>query len=609
MWRFRKLLPGTPERDPHEAEFFRLKYASEAIVREFIQNSLDAKSVNSNKVSVSFTFGEIEKNEIKKYISDEFIKHYLACDFSVKKNITETSVKYLVIEDYGTTGLDGFIAEESFERPEDRSNFYNFWWCEGKSKKKGSEGGRWGLGKTTFHQASKIRTFFGLTIREDDNSELLLGKTLLKTHRIKEEVYDYYGYYTESSFLPVSDSYAIKEFKQKFNIKRKKEKGFSIIVLHPDEDINFVSITRSIIQHYFYAILTGSLEINIYEEGSEYKLTKNNIIKISEQINWKDTEWEDTNITELLGFIRNAIILRNGSYFMNKGNNIFPVIKPDIFGRDYEDLKNNFNSEKILSFKIPVKIKKASSINDTFFHVIIQKSKQLKNPEEFYMRSGIMISGIHTVGKRNVRALLIAEDLPMSEFLGDAETPSHTEWKENTEGFKEKYKDAVKILRYARKSVINLLNMFDQPPEDMQRDFLKNIFYITEPGSQSGGRSDKKTEIPHIKSSAKFETGKINGGAKILLKDKNITLPLDISIRAAYDIRNGNPFAKYEKYDFDVSDESIEIDCTGGKIYYRKLNNVKIRVLSDNFVFQMRGFDKIRDLVINVIELKNDKKN
>lgn len=43
MWRFKKLSIGDPERDLHEVEFFTLIGISEAIVCEFIQNSLDAK--------------------------------------------------------------------------------------------------------------------------------------------------------------------------------------------------------------------------------------------------------------------------------------------------------------------------------------------------------------------------------------------------------------------------------------------------------------------------------------------------------------------------------------------------------------------------------------
>ena len=60
--------------------------------------------------------------------------------------------------------------EKMVDFPGGKNNFYNFWWYEGKSEKKGKERGRWGLGKTTFHVASKIRLFFGLTVRQDDRS-------------------------------------------------------------------------------------------------------------------------------------------------------------------------------------------------------------------------------------------------------------------------------------------------------------------------------------------------------------------------------------------------------------------------------------------------------
>ncbi|MDP2981270.1 MAG: hypothetical protein Q8N67_04325 [Candidatus Omnitrophota bacterium] len=55
MWRFHELGLGVPERDPHEAEFFHLTEPAEAVVREVIQNSLDAKEQRSGKIKVCFT--------------------------------------------------------------------------------------------------------------------------------------------------------------------------------------------------------------------------------------------------------------------------------------------------------------------------------------------------------------------------------------------------------------------------------------------------------------------------------------------------------------------------------------------------------------------------
>jgi hypothetical protein len=55
MWEFSELKDVEPERDPHETEFFR-DIPAEVIVREAIQNSLDAKRDNEC-VRIRFSFG------------------------------------------------------------------------------------------------------------------------------------------------------------------------------------------------------------------------------------------------------------------------------------------------------------------------------------------------------------------------------------------------------------------------------------------------------------------------------------------------------------------------------------------------------------------------
>ena len=83
MWKFKRVEPGEPERDPHEPEFFRLKNPAEALVREVIQNSLDAKKAGVQTVSVRFYIGEIEK-EILKIFTNELERHLSACNFRQK---------------------------------------------------------------------------------------------------------------------------------------------------------------------------------------------------------------------------------------------------------------------------------------------------------------------------------------------------------------------------------------------------------------------------------------------------------------------------------------------------------------------------------------------
>lgn len=205
MWRFKKREPGVPERDPHEAEFFRLKDPAEALAREIIQNSLDARTNVKPPVFVSFHIGDIEKRNAGNYLSGDLEQHLKACDLLPADYKELNRVRFITIEDFGTTGLDGATGKDGGS-PEKGNNFYDFWWREGMSGKSGHQAGRWGLGKTTFHIASKLRLFFGLTVRQDDSRELLLGKALLKTHRFSNAVYHYHGYFTAENSKPVENN-------------------------------------------------------------------------------------------------------------------------------------------------------------------------------------------------------------------------------------------------------------------------------------------------------------------------------------------------------------------------------------------------------------------
>ena len=109
MWRFRKLELGEPERNPRESEFFRLKEPAEAVVREVIQNSLDARSDNASTVKVCFSFGEVGKVNVGSYFQG-LEPHLIACDLLLSDCTDRDKIPFLVIEDFGTTGLDGATA-------------------------------------------------------------------------------------------------------------------------------------------------------------------------------------------------------------------------------------------------------------------------------------------------------------------------------------------------------------------------------------------------------------------------------------------------------------------------------------------------------------------
>jgi hypothetical protein len=603
MWRFKTLSIGEPERDPHEVEFFNLTGIAEVVVREFIQNSLDAKCDVSSIVRI--TFEKTSKEKVEKFFSN--LESHLGVTNFYSSELTKTEVPFLTIEDFGTSGLDGATGEGG-ERPDGKNNFYNFWWYEGKSEKTGKERGRWGLGKTTFHVASKIRSFFGLTIRQDDNRKLLMGKALLKTHKINSDTFTYNGYFTDEGYNPYSDNNLLKQFSDSFALLRDGEPGLSLVIPFPHSEITPSEVLKSIMIHYFYPIMNESLEIMLRYDGKEEELNSKNFIEIASQQDWDRTSWDKVRVKDLLEFInetrKNSDLLE--LKVINPEN---PEITAESFQEQLDNLRKKFNAGEIISVRVPVQIKEVNQEGiDSYFDVFVQK-KQDSPADEYYVRSGITITDIKMISGFPVRSLFIAEDEAIAKFLGDAETPAHTDWKERTEGFTEKYEHARRKLRFIKKGVSSIISYVYLPPKELKTDFLKDIFYVNvEPDVVQDEEEDVSGEVKEpipVPKPKKYQLTKIDGGFRLIKSKNEIAPPLKVKISCAYDTRKGNPFKNYELYDFDLGNSEFTIGSNGCTISQRKENKIELTIEEKEFEFEVKGFDKMRDLIIDVKEIES----
>lgn len=589
MWVFKPMEPGIPERNPRETEFFRITSPSEAVVREFIQNSLDARTNNEEDVRIKIGFHRIISKNIDEFLGDELKKHLIACGF-LKDNHFPENIPCLLLEDFGTTGLNG-----DYDPGAGAGNFYNFWWREGISEKTQGKAGRWGLGKTTFHIISKIRTFLGLTVRNDGET-LLMGKTLLKTHMVDNKRYHYFGYFCDGDSKPISDRALIEKLKNNFGITRRNEKGLSLAILIPVDEINFDSILKAVIQHFYYPLLKGTLKVDIKEDIREKSINMDTLIEIASRINWEETEWEGINIKEILEFVREGIAITPTQLEIEDMDN--PEINEKSFGNQLPELKKNIQEKKAFKLQVPVVIKRHNSDRReiTSFDIILKKFPELKKSFEGYFRSGILISELKQLGARSVAGLLIADEKPVCEFLGDCETPAHTAWNERTEGFAEKYINAARILRFIKKSMVNIINIIDEPSSEKKTDFLIDIFHIEEDSTWP------PPPPPNKKKPVIFNIYKNQNGFNIVLNPQEIDkirLPLSAVVKMAYDTFRGNPFKQYEKFDFDV-ESTLNISAKDCNIKRSKLNEIKIEITGKEFELNVTGFDPNRDLVIDI---------
>lgn len=67
-------------------------------------------------------------------------------------------------------------------------------------------------------------------------------------------------------------------------------------------------------------------------------------------------------------------------------------------------------------------------------------------------------------------------------------------------------------------------------------------------------------------------------------------------IKAAYEIRRGNPFARYSIYDFNVDEPPITTAMMGCKIHQARRNEMIIEIADPIFNCEVRGFDVNRDI-------------
>ena len=131
------------------------------IVRESIQNSLDAGIEGVGKTRVDFHFGDFDADNLARHfegVSDELLSNY--CN----------RTKFLAISDKNTLGLTGAISGDYYDDIVN-SNFYKLVFGIGKNQEKEGAGGSWGLGKTSFFRIGNGIVIYYTRIKTEDSYE------------------------------------------------------------------------------------------------------------------------------------------------------------------------------------------------------------------------------------------------------------------------------------------------------------------------------------------------------------------------------------------------------------------------------------------------------
>lgn len=617
-WRFHPMSPGDLNIDPVEGEFFAtetLGGITDALVREAIQNSLDAAA--EEKVRVRFCLGRADNATRERYLGDLWPHVDAAHEASTALPNWEEPLRYVAVEDEGTRGLEGEPSQFEDDGVEGgRNDFYYFWRNVGRSRKRSTERGRWGLGKTVFAAASRLNSFFGLTLRRCDGRSLLMGQSVLKIHRLGERRYRPYGYYgthRDDFPMPLDAREVVHEFERRFTLQRSGGPGLSIVIPYPDEEITAERLLESILHHYFHPLLAEKLEVEV-KEGAEAAVVLRGEM-LEHEIHRR------ASLRHLLPLIQLA---RWGSNPEPEAVGVLaaptagraPKLTEELFvAPDLDRLRGRYDDGRRIALDVRLVIERLGNAPwETGFRLLMERVAQEQRSEGHFVRQGITVENPKARRPRGVRWILDVSDPILSAFLGDAENPAHTEWQRSSPKFKEKYRLGPSTLDFVRSAPGGVAALFSRLAEGRDHYLLRDIFSLsgeaamssrqgTEPTRNGTEDSTVEESIPEtLGKSGRLVLGKVRTGFRLRGRLDEAG-PRRLELLTAYDVLRGNPFQRYSPLDFRM-DKSITVLRRGARIVARHDNRLELEIEAPEFEVLVTRFDENRDLRVKVRPLE-----
>ena len=404
--------------DPIEGEFFTteaLGSLSDALVREAIQNSLDA-AYPDEKVQVIIAFSH-PKQELLPSKAEVYLRGLRAHLSGEDAGLTDQPqanepMDFMLIEDFGTRGLEGDIREDedvSRDGGRPKNDFFYFWRNIGRAVEGTTARGRWGLGKTVFQATSRINSFLGMTVRRSDPRRLLMGQSVLKIHRShgkKCAPYGYYGIFEEAFALPVDDPAHADRLCADFGLQRSNQPGLSVIVPYPDKEILANDIIRSAIHHYFFPILSGELVVTVRDGSAIDVLDRETIFSFLDRTDWRDKE----SIRSRLELARWSIDLPDEKYVQigKPPEGRQPKWEEDLFNPAHlDDLRKKLDRGEKIALIVPIWIKRTGGTTQySSFRIVLERDPNIERGEDHFIREGVTIAGVASLRQRGIRVLV-----------------------------------------------------------------------------------------------------------------------------------------------------------------------------------------------------------
>lgn len=214
------------------------------IVRESIQNSLDATNDGEQYTQVDF--------QVKKFNTHVLAKEFRGIEEKLNSDYSDNNY-FLSIADKNTSGLTGSIDGRT-SKDLGNSNFYKLVFGIGKNQENDGAGGSWGLGKTSYFRigAGVVIYYTRVEVSQGLYEERLIASLIednKKSDRLlerSERGIAWWGKKGENDLiLPITDSERIREILDIFGLAQYKESETGTNIIIPFLSNSFVKKSYS----------------------------------------------------------------------------------------------------------------------------------------------------------------------------------------------------------------------------------------------------------------------------------------------------------------------------------------------------------------------------
>ena len=598
MWHPRELSNFGVGMDPIHDNFFVQDSAqlAESLVRETLQNSLDAKNPGLDVVRVRFSVKSISAS--KRNVFDALMRGILPHLKAAKPLLYEAVGSYgppkvLVIEDFGTTGLEG----DETTKQDDENHFSNFWRFVGRTEKGGGRGGSFGIGKVVIPMSSLACTFFGVTVRAGRNfspAPLFMGQAMLPQHRLSGtniEPFILFGVETNDIILPVSDTHLVSTYSGCLDFKRlPKQLGTSIAIPYPAKPITCEAILNAVVRHYFYTIIKGQLVVEIDGDGFEsVTLTRANIHRYAAT--------QGADFQSLLSFVDNTVDVPEAELVELPYRPEDLAIDVDTFESKpdaLDQLRKKYEAGDLLSFVYSLPLDPVGGVAGCGdLHLYIRKAPEVSRGLDVYMRSGISVYANSVFKESNKSlALLVADEVLICELLRLSEGPAHNTWIYSSSKAAAAYRGAPKTIKAAKNALRELHALLAVGKEEQDTNAFSKFFPVA-----------RKNEKPVVEGNDPPFHIVAAGGVVTISRGRSSTVPSLAGLSGKFSVNYVSlPGAKkYSKIDFDLTKRPpMLIHATKASFHDVTGNKFNFKIDADDFELVVGNFDKLRDLEVRV---------